>query len=254
MTARPRLSSRIRARLTGRAPGPAQVDVRRFDPDVQETIAAVRPFTMTSPERIDAVCAAAAHVARHQVPGAVVECGVWLGGSAMAAALTLCRHGVVDRDLYLFDTFAGMPAPDDASDVITATGESAMAVWQRENARGGPPWLAAPVEQVRANMATTGYPMARVHLVEGLVEDTIPSAAPAQIALLRLDTDWYASTKLEMEQLWPRLVPGGILIVDDYGHLDGARRAVDEYLAEIGVPMFLHRIDYTGRIGVKPAG
>jgi hypothetical protein len=221
---------------------------------VLETISAVRPFTMTSPERIDAVCAAAAHVATHRIPGAIVECGVWLGGSAMAAALTLRRQGVVDRDLYLFDTFAGMPPPDHESDVITATGESAFDVWRRENARDDEPWLAAPLEHVRANIAGTGYPMERVHLIEGLVEDTIPSAAPAQIALLRLDTDWYGSTKVEMEHLWPRLVPGGILIVDDYGHLNGARRAVDEYLATIDVPMFLHRIDDTGRIGVKPAG
>ena len=88
----------------------------------------------------------------------------------------------------------------------------------------------------------------------GRVEDTIPDQAPARIALLRLDTDWYESTRHELEQLWPRLAPGGVLIVDDYGHWQGARQAVDEYFAAHRVPMLLNRIDYTGRIGVKPAG
>lgn len=101
-------------------------------------------------------------------------------------------------------------------------------------------------------MESTGYPPERIHLVPGRVEDTVPAQAPERIALLRLDTDWYASTKHELDHLYPRLSDGGVLIVDDYGHFEGARRAVDDYLAEQAEPLLLNRIDYTGRIAVKP--
>jgi O-methyltransferase len=100
-------------------------------------------------------------------------------------------------------------------------------------------------------MARTGYPADRVHLVAGRVEDTIPGARPEQIAVLRLDTDWYASTRHELRHLWPALVPGGVCIIDDYGHWAGARKAVDEYFAEIGVEVLMHRVDYTARLVVK---
>jgi hypothetical protein len=89
--------------------------------------------------------------------------------------------------------------------------------------------------------------------IKGKVEETIPEQAPAQIALLRLDTDWYESTYHELVHLYPRLSPGGILIIDDYGHWAGARKAVDEYFAEHRLNLFLHRIDYTGRICIKTA-
>ena len=85
-----------------------------------------------------------------------------------------------------------------------------------------------------------------------MVEDTIPNQAPKEIALLRLDTDWYESTLHELEHLYPRLVSGGVLIIDDYGHWRGAREAVDEYIDKHKLKLFLTRIDYTGRLCVKP--
>ena len=103
---------------------------------------------------------------------------------------------------------------------------------------------------VRANLASTGYPPERVRFVKGKVEDTLPDAAPPQIAVLRLDTDWYESTRCELEHLFPRLSVGGVLIIDDYGAWEGARRAVDEFVAA-GASILLNRIDETGRIGVK---
>lgn len=106
--------------------------------------------------------------------------------------------------------------------------------------------------EVSSNLARTDYPSERTHLVKGRVEDTVPSEAPERIAVLRLDTDWYESTRHEMEQLFPRLPPGGVLILDDYGHWQGSRRAVDEYLAAEGLHLLLQRIDYTGRIATKP--
>ena len=110
---------------------------------------------------------------------------------------------------------------------------------------------AASVEEVRTLVLRTGYPASRLQLVPGRVEDTIPDAAPETIALLRLDTDWYASTRHELEHLYPRLSGAGILIVDDYGHWEGARQATDEYLTELDRPLFLSRVDYTVRMAVK---
>ena len=106
-------------------------------------------------------------------------------------------------------------------------------------------------ESVRATLLETGYPPERLHFVRGAVEETVPAAAPEQLALLRLDTDWYESTRHELVHLYPRLSDGGILIVDDYGHWEGCRRAVDEYFASDADPILLNRIDYTGRIAIK---
>jgi O-methyltransferase len=225
-----------------------------YGPELEGTIKRVRRHTMTTPRRIAALCDGVEHVVRAEVPGAIVECGVWKGGSMMAAALTLLRLGVRDRDLYLFDTFQGMPPPTQ-EDVFSAyDGYSPMRHWRRRARRSGPEqstWHYVSADEVRATLLSTGYPAARVHLVEGRVEETLPGGAPDSVALLRLDTDWYESTRHELETLYPRLSPGGVLILDDYGHYEGARRAVDEYFDTYGVRPLLTRVDYTGRVGVK---
>lgn len=209
----------------------------------------VRHATMTSDERLMALTAAIRHVVRHKIAGSIVECGVWKGGSSMAAALTLLQEKDTTRDLYLYDTFEGMPPPTD--DDRSADGASAQSQLESDE-KGTGIWCYSPLEEVKTNMAVTGYPAQQVHLIKGTVEQTIPGQMPkAPIALLRLDTDWYESTKHELLHLFPLLSPGGILIIDDYGHWDGARKAVDEFLAAQPVPYFLNRIDYTGRLLVK---
>jgi hypothetical protein len=168
----------------------------------------------------------------------------------MAAALTLLRAGDTSRNLYLFDTFAGMPAPGGEDESSPYDGYSIHSRWRRTS-DAGREWVGVPEAAVRANVESTGYPKERIHCVAGMVEETIPDLAPERIALLRLDTDWYSSTKHELEHLFPRLVEGGVLIIDDYGHYEGARKAVDEYWARLERPPLLVRIDYTGRIAVK---
>ena len=223
-----------------------------YGPELERTVKRVRRYTMTSPRRIAALCDSVEHVVGASVPGAIVECGVWKGGSMMAAALTLLRLDAADRDLYLFDTFAGMPAPTEEDKVSAYDGYNPMRHWRRRRRSDGTnAWHQVSADDVRAAVLSTGYPAERVHLVEGRVEDTLPAAAPGQIAVLRLDTDWYAGTKHELEHLYPRLSPGGVLILDDYGHYEGARRAVDEYFDAHGGRPLLSRIDYTGRVGVK---
>ncbi|HEY3844237.1 MAG TPA: TylF/MycF/NovP-related O-methyltransferase [Acidimicrobiales bacterium] len=223
----------------------------------REILERVSPYTLTSPERLIAVMDATSHVVRRDIPGAVVECGVWKGGSVLAAIEVLRRLGVTDRDIYLYDTFEGMTAPTELDTSSFERGRSALNEWKRYESEGRRAWDWAfgaevfSIDDVRELLYTTGYPAERIHFVVGPVEDTLPDQAPGEIALLRLDTDWFESTRHELVHLYPKLSEGGVLILDDYGHWDGARRAVDEYFSSEAEPLLLARIDYTGRMGVK---
>jgi O-methyltransferase len=219
-----------------------------YDEEGQAVISAVRPWTMTSPEKLYALILAVRYVHKHQIPGDVLECGVWRGGSMQAVAKVLLSLGVTDRDLYLFDTFEGMPPPTEedkrqdgksAADMLAATDKS------------NPVWAYATLDDVKAGMAQVPYPAERVHYIKGMVEDTIPTQAPERLSILRLDTDWYASTKHELEHLYDRLSPGGVLLIDDYGWWQGSRQAVDEFLEKTGARLLLLRMA-EGRIAVKP--
>ena len=220
-----------------------------FEPPDIELYQRVAPYTMTTPPRVYALVRAVEYVSARSIPGAFVECGVWRGGSIMAVALTLLRLGVTDRDLYLFDTFTGMTAPTEED--VRLSGERAADLLAEESPDADI-WAIAPLDQVKEAVLGVGYPEERVHFVQGAVEETLPESAPAEIALLRLDTDWYASTKHELVHLYPRLARGGVLILDDYGYWQGARRAADEYIAENNVQLLLNRIDNTARIALKP--
>jgi O-methyltransferase len=220
-----------------------------FDAATQDLCRYVRPFTMTSAERIFALRQAVMHVVEHGIPGDIVECGVWKGGSMMAVARTLKELRATERNLHLFDTFDGMPTPGEED--VNLSDESAAALMSQSDKESGVVWAYGALEEVKRNLLSTGYPAERISFVKGKVEETIPMNAPAQIALLRLDTDWYESTYHELVHLYPRLSPGGVLIIDDYGHWKGARRAVDAYISEQKLRLLLNRIDYTGRICVK---
>lgn len=214
-----------------------------FSPEDIALCRKVERQTMTSPERIVALAAAIRAVVANRIPGAIVECGVWRGGSMMAAAMTLLAAGDGNRELVLFDTFEGMTAP----------GERDVSVAGQPASRSAPEGSCRSTEaEVAANLRSTGYPPQRVRLVKGRVEETVPGQAPGEIALLRLDTDWYESTRHELIHLYPRLSRGGALIIDDYGHWSGARRAVDEFLATVSPQPLLWRIDYTARCCIKP--
>lgn len=232
-------------------PGPPEESraSQTVDEAARRVIERVRPYTMSSEDRLIALIDACRYIAQHEIPGDVVECGVWKGGSMMTAALTLHEADSV-RGLHLFDTFEGMTPPSDPD--VLGFGDRPTAHQMLDADPDVWSITAVPLEEVQANMRATGYPSERMHFVKGPVEETIPEKAPDMIALLRLDTDWYESTKHELLHLFPRLAPGGVLIVDDYGHWQGARQAVDEYLEQEGIPLLLHRIDYTGRIAVKP--
>ena len=224
-------------------------------PENREIVERVRPFTMTSMERLEALIDAVRYCVRRGVPGAFAECGVWRGGSVLAMLLTLQELGAEDRDVYLFDTFEGMTAPTAAD--TSAHQPPALDTWSTAEQRGTQPWAEFfkpelfNLDSVRETVLASGYPAERVHLVQGPVEETLPARSPDRLALLRLDTDWYESTAHELRHLYPRLADGGVLIIDDYGHWEGARKAVDEYFGSEAPHLLLNRIDYTGRIAIK---
>ena len=203
---------------------------------------------MTAEEKLFALIVATRHVADCGIAGAIVECGVWRGGSMQAVARTLLERGATDRELHLFDTFEGMPPPQ-AVDRRYDGMAAADLLAGRDRSRHI--WAIADLDDVRTGMAATGFPTAHVHYHPGLVEETIPAGAPDEIALLRLDTDWYASTLHELEHLDDRVPSGGVIVLDDYGYWEGARRAVDEFLGRRGEPLLLVPMA-SGRIAVKP--
>ncbi len=216
----------------------------------KNVIAEVKNFTMTSPERLYGLIEGVKYITKKGITGDVVECGVWKGGSMMAVAKTLQTLNDEERNLYLFDTFDGMSEPS-SKDVDNFGNTAKEHLVTREKTEDDVIWATSPLDKVKQNLYLTNYPKDKIHFVQGMVENTLPYQAIKSIALLRLDTDWYESTKHEMDTLFPLLQKGGILIIDDYGHWKGARDAVDEYLAKHNITILLNRLDYTGRIGIK---
>jgi len=208
----------------------------------------VQSRTMTSIYRIDALRQAVEYIEANSIPGDIVECGVWRGGSMMAVGLTLLRLRA-RRSLWLFDTFSGMPPPGPEDKDFR--GQSAAELMAAQNPDTSHVWARSSLDDVKAAMIEIGYQQDLVRYVVGPVESTIPGCLPDKIALLRLDTDWFTSTYHELLHLWPRLVPNGVMIIDDYGYWAGARKAVDQYFREVGLHPFLHRIDDTARLIIK---
>jgi O-methyltransferase len=223
-------------------------DIVRYRPDQKsvslsdltdceiEIVESVKPYTLTGEERIAALMNAVRYITENKIRGNIAECGVWRGGSMMAVARALLSHGDSSRHLYLYDTFEGMPEPTEHDKSLN--GESAKSLLDRDPVGTGI-WCLASIEDVRANILSTGYPEEKVHFIKGKVEETLPSILPDQLALLRLDTDWYESTKHELIHLFPLLDSRGLLIIDDYGHWQGARKATDEYFSEHKLNLYL---------------
>ena len=210
---------------------------------------------MTSPERILALCEAVDYVCNSGIEGDIVECGVWKGGSMAAVARTLISNSTTDRTLWMYDTYDGMSEPTDND--VDFRGQTAQQLLEQEGTENAESadsiWCRCSLESVKETLRATGYPEQEMRYIKGKVEETLPSQSPNRISILRLDTDWYESTKCELEILFPKVVPGGVLIIDDFGHWQGCRKAVEEYFSTNQVKMFLHRVDYTGRLGIKLA-
>jgi len=228
----------------------SQIATPVYEQEFEQIYSLCKEYTMTSKERMFALYNATKYIVESNIPGDFVECGVWRGGSAMLIALTLKSAKSKKRKIYLYDTYEGMVKPT-KEDISAKDGSSALVTWDKSKNEGHNDWCYSSLDEVKSNMAQTGYSQGDLVFVKGLVEKSIPFNAPKKIALLRLDTDWYISTKHELTHLFPRLFAGGVLIIDDYGDWEGARKAVNEYFSKSSGKVLLNMIDHTGRIGVK---
>lgn len=211
-----------------------------------------KAFSMTSIERMFGLYQSLCYLVENKIPGDYVECGVWKGGSAMMIALVLKQYNITDKKIYLYDTFEGMVEPTLEDKTVSGKNAELMMkknVGDKESATSV--WCYSPLDEVKKNLQSTGYPFSQIRFIKGKVEDTLATNLPGKLALLRLDTDWYVSTRTELELLYPLLEKKGVLIIDDYGHWEGAKKAVVEYFQKRGQFPFFQRMDYTGRLMIK---
>ncbi len=228
---------------------------RTFIPDIdldkefKELYSFCGSYTMTSVERMYSLYISTKYIIENNIEGDFVECGVWKGGSAMLIAKYLKMKKIESRKIYLYDTFEGMTKPSKFD--ISYEGNLAIDEFSKQKtSEDSSNWCESGIEEVKQNMYSTDFNPEKIIFAAGKVEETIPNIIPDnKIALLRLDTDWYASTKHELIHLYHKLAYSGVLIIDDYGHWEGAKKAVTEYFQD--KPILLNRIDYTGRVGIK---
>jgi len=202
-------------------------------------------YSMTTKMRMWALINSINYVLNKNIQGDFVECGVWKGGNLILYSL-LNQKKNLNRKIHGYDTFEGMPLPGRYD--FKYDGRSAVDLYhQRTKSNNG--WCKSTLDEVEENILKE-CPDNKINLIKGTVEETllIEKNIPQKISILRLDTDFYESTKIELEVLFPRLETGGVLIIDDYGNYKGARKAVDEYFK---IKPFLIYVDHTCRLLIK---
>ena len=212
------------------------------------TISLVKDFTMTPTIRIYALIKAVKYIVENDIEGSFVECGVWRGGSAMAIAKTLKDLGDTKREIFLYDTFSGMTPPE-PKDFVIETGVTASELMNKTKIGDGRNiWALSKLDEVKNNLKLTNYPLSHFKFIEGDVCHTLNETIPDKIALLRLDTDFYESTSVELKKLYPLVSKKGVLIIDDYGDWNGSKQATDEYLTHFNLHPYMHVIDKAARL------
>ncbi len=211
-----------------------------------------RQLSMVNEEALYSTILACKYVLDRNIEGDFVECGVWRGGNAILAAGTFKMHRA-NRKTYLYDTFAGMTQPSDLD--RNRRGQPAMSRFEKLQKDGYNEWAFSSIDEVKNNFDKANLLDGNVVFIKGDVLKTLSEQKllPNRISIMRLDTDWYESTKFELEVLWPRLSAGGVIIIDDYGTWSGSKKAVDEYFEKNGSQPFLQRAGHGARVGVKCA-
>ncbi len=210
----------------------------------------VKPFTICSKARVNATINAVKHVIENKIEGDFIECGVFRGGQIMAMIFALNKFNE-KRDIYLYDTFEGMPAPEKWEQKNKSGSKAIDKFNDLKISETSSHWCRSTINEVMKNIHSIPYDKDKIHFVKGMVEDTLPKNKHEKISLLRLDTDWYSSTRIELELLFPKLLKGGYLLIDDYGHWSGAKKAVDEYVTNNKIKITLCEDDGTGRSAIK---
>lgn len=221
-----------------------------MNPEFKSIYERSRDYTQTYVANLYSLYTAINYVVKNDIPGDVVELGVWKGGSMMAAALSLMGAGDASKNIWLYDTFTGMSEPS-REDIQTFDGMDAFGKWKKNEHGTINQWNYSPLEIVKQNMLSTDFPSDRLSFVKGPVEETIPDTLPENISILRLDMDWYNPTYHALVHLFPKLANKGVLIIDDYGWWQGCKKACDTYFEESRNIMMLNRIDVGARVMVK---
>ncbi len=208
-------------------PSPAAQPPREVSEELGRLLEVVRPFTLSDPLRLSLLYGLACEVLR-DVPGDIVECGVCNGGSAAILAAPLTQ--TPGRLLWLYDTFAGLPAPGplDGREAPRYAGD-----------------LRGSREAVGQVIGRVGFPLSRAVFREGNFQETFQQPLPEAVALLHIDADWYEGVLSSLRTLYPRVPPGGIIVLDDFGHWEGARRAFYDFCKSEGIAPLIERVGYT---------
>jgi hypothetical protein len=191
--------------------------------------------TMIGLKRLENLQFCAEDVLARNVPGDMIECGVWRGGACIFLRAVLKAHNVTDRDVWVADSFQGLPAP--RVDLYPADREMGLHL---------EPYLAVSLEQVQHNFSRYGLLDRQVRFLKGWFRDSLPSVSDRKWALIRLDGDMYQSTWEALTNLYPNLAPGGYIIIDDYGAIPACRQAVHDYRQANKIEEELRPIDWTG--------
>lgn len=217
--------------------------------DFMEMYNFCKPYTMLPIERMYSLYNATHYIFENKIEGDLVECGVWKGGACMLMGIMMKEYES-NRKIWMYDTFTGMTKPNDEEFDVSINKKCGELYAKNKN------WCRSEFKELMSNMKSA---IGEVGLDNNLVVlegdvctdlDTDENL-PKEISLLRLDTDFYKSTRKELEILYPKLVSGGVLIVDDYGQFSGAKKAVDEYFIKNGIKMLLNRVDYSCVVGVR---
>lgn len=209
-------------------------------------------WSMTAAPRLVNTLLSCKYIVENKLPGDFIECGVWRGGHAIIAKSVFQRLGS-EKKVYLFDTFDGMTQPSEHDVGIFESVAASELFAKYKTGKGGSDWCLATIDEVRENFLKSGCNLENVHMVKGDVMKTLPefSGDISDVGVLRLDTDFYSSTKIELEILYPKLIDRGVLIIDDYGYWAGSKKAVDEYFSRlVGKPLFFP-IDHSARSAIK---
>jgi hypothetical protein len=184
-------------------------------------------------KRLDNLERCIADVLERDVPGDLIETGVWRGGAVIFMRAALKANGDRDRIVWVADSFRGLPKPDSSQHLDDVDD----ALWNKQD-------LMVPLEEVRANFTRYGLLDEQVRFLPGWFQDTLPDAPIERLSILRLDGDLYESTMVALCSLYPKLSVGGYVIVDDYYAIRGCRRAVDDFRARHGIDDEMHQVDW----------
>lgn len=207
----------------------------------------VLPNTMLPMSRLFDAYDAVATINAENLAGDVVECGVWNGGCVGLMAISHQRHSGPQRKFHLFDSFEGLPQPSSHdTEVVDGFNAENHSVGSQDGlvAIGACAGISQPAVE-KFLVDRLGLPREQFVFHVGWFEETVPSAATAidKIALLRIDGDWYSSTKVCLDNLFDKVVPNGVIIIDDYGTFSGCRKAVDDFLEAAGIRPEIHHSD-----------